>query len=111
MNEYDADKATGDATEKLTEAARGSHEAAARSAAAMQSQNARLARSFYEGSVEALEAQAEFNRHTLQSLAELSLKHQEAFLRLSRESFDAYDGFLDSLGAYYKKVVEEPEDR
>lgn len=103
----DADK--GDAAEKLTEAVRGFQEAAVEGAAAMQSRNARLAQDFYEGSAEALEAQAEFNRHTLESLAELAREHQEVFLRLSQESLGAYDGFLDSLHVYYKEVLEEPE--
>lgn len=110
MNEKDADKSKGDAAEKMTEAVQESYEAAAKGASAMRSQNARLARSFHEGSIEALEAQAEFHRHTLESLAELSLKHQEAFLRLSRDSSDAYDGFLDSLYTYYGEVMEEPEE-
>jgi hypothetical protein len=110
MVEKDADRANDGAAEKLTEAVRGSYEAAIEGTAAVQESNTRLARSFLEGSIEALEAQAELGRHTLQSMTELAREHQEAFQELSRRSLDAYDGFLDSLFSYYKEVLGEPEE-
>lgn len=103
MVEKNADKAAGRSAEKLTEAA-------TEGAAALQEYNARLARSFFEGSIEALEAQAELERHTVQSMAELAREHQEAFRELSRRSLDAYDGFLNSVFSYYKEVSGEPEE-
>jgi pyrroloquinoline quinone (PQQ) biosynthesis protein C len=115
MDKNDTDQANDGAREKLTEAVRGSYEAAVESTAAMQESNTRLARSFFEGSIEALEAQAEVSRHTLQSVAQLAREQQEAFQELSRRSLDAYDGFLDSLFSYYKEVLgpptEETDDR
>jgi hypothetical protein len=110
MDEKDADKANDGAAEKLTEAVRDSYEVAMEGTAALQESNARLTRSFFEGSIEALEAQAELKRHTVQSVAELAREHQEAFRELSRRSLDAYDGFLDSVFSYYKVVLGEPED-
>ena len=110
MGEKDTGKVEGDAAEKMTEAVREYYEAAVDGASAMQSQNARLTRSLYDGSVEALEAQAEFNRNTLQNLAELAREQRETFLRLGRESFDAYDGFLDSLHTYYEEASKKPEE-
>ncbi len=114
MVEKDTDKANDGAPEKLTETARGSYEAAMEGTAAVQEYNARLARSFFEGSIEALETQAELQRHTVQSMAELAREHQEAFRELSRRSLGAYDGFLDSVFLYYKEVLgesEEPDER
>ncbi len=110
MVEKDTDKANDGAPEKLTETARDSYEVAMEGAAAVQEYNARLARSFFEGSIEALEAQAELQRHALQSVAELAREHQEAFRELSRRSVDAYDGFLGSVFSYYKEVLREPEE-
>jgi hypothetical protein len=109
MKKNDPGKANdGAAAEKLREAVRDYYEAAFESTAAVQESNARLARSFVEGSIEALEAQAEVSHHTLQSLAELAREQQEAFQELSRRSLDAYDGFLDSLFSYYKEVLKKP---
>ncbi len=110
MVEKDADKASDEVAEKLTEAPREPYEAAMEGTAAVQEYNARLARSFFEGSIEVLEAQAELERHTVQSMAELAREHQEAFRELSRRSLDAYDGFLDSMFSYYKEVLGEPEE-
>lgn len=108
----DADKAN-EAVERLTEVVWGSYESAVGNTSAMQETNARLARSLFENNIELLRAQtriqAEINRHTLQSLAEQVRRHREAFLGLSRESLNAYDGFLDSLSSYYQEVSEEPE--
>src|SRR5918911_4764196 len=64
MNEREK---TNDRTaEKLTEAIRSSYKAAMESTAAVQESNARLARSFFEGSVETFETQLELNRRAVQ---------------------------------------------
>lgn len=110
IDKNDADKANDWATEKLTEVIRGSYEAVMEGTATVQESHARVARSFFESSIEALEVQAEIRRYTLQSLAELAREQREAFLELSRQSLDAYDGFLDSLASYYKEVLGEPEE-
>ena len=110
MDKNDTEKANDGAAEKLTEAVRDYYETALESTAAVQESNARLARSFVEGSIEALEAQADVNRHTLQSLAQLAREQQEAFQELSRRSLDAYDGFLDSLFFYYKEVLSNSKE-
>ena len=108
----DPDKVN-EAVERMTEAMRDSYEAARENTAAMQETNNRLAWSLFESNIELLRAQAEMqaeiNRLTLQNLADQARKHREAFLGLSRESLNAYDGFLDSLSSYYEEVSEEPE--
>ncbi len=113
MDRRNVDKVN-EAVEKLTETVQGSYEAAMENTAAMQESNVRLARSLFESNIEALkvqaEIQAEINRHSLQSMAEQIRKNQETFLKLSRESLNAYDGFLDSLSSYYKEVSGESEE-
>jgi hypothetical protein len=72
----------------------------------------RLSRRFFENWVETLDDQAELNRRTLSSLQELAREQREVFRELSRESVDAYDGFLDSLDAYQEDIskLEERDD-
>lgn len=96
--------------EDLTEAARESYKAAVDQAFAARESNMRLARSFFEDWTDTLEAQAELNRRALQSLAEQVRRNQEVFRKLSRNSLNAYDGFLDSLYSYYEEVSKEPKE-
>jgi hypothetical protein len=103
-----------EAVEKLTGVVQGSYKAAVENTTAVQESNVRLARSFFKGNVEMLKAQAEIQteigQYTLQSMAEQVRKHREAFLEMSRESLNAYDGFLDSLSSYYREVSSETEE-
>jgi hypothetical protein len=70
----------------------------------------RLSRRFFENWVETLDDQAELNRRALGSLQQLVREQSEIFRVLSRESVDAYDGFLDSLDAY-EEDISNLEDR
>jgi uncharacterized membrane-anchored protein YjiN (DUF445 family) len=112
MPRKDADKVN-EAVERLTQAMWGSYEAAVENTTAMSENNSRLARSLFEGNIEFLRAQAQIqadlNRHTLQTLADQIRKHREALQELSRESLNAYDGFVDSLSSYYEEVSKEAE--
>ena len=98
-----------EATGELTEAARESYRAAVDRAFAARESNTRLARSFFEDWVDTLEAHAELNRRTVRGMAELAREQREAFRKLSLESLDAHEGFVDSLFSYYKEVSKEPE--
>jgi uncharacterized membrane-anchored protein YjiN (DUF445 family) len=108
----DADKVN-EAVERMAQTIWGSYETAVENTAAMQESNSRFVRSLFESNLELLrtqaETQAELNRHTLQSLADQFRKHREALMELSRESLDAYDGFVDSLSSYYEEVSKEAE--
>ena len=106
-----------EAVEELTKMVQDSYRIALENTTAVQESNTRLARSLYESNIKVLEAQAaiqsDIQRHTLRGLAEQIRKHREVFQELSRESLDAYDGFLDSLSSYHKEVskeLEEPKD-
>jgi len=72
----------------------------------------RLSRRFFENWVETLDDHAELNRRTLGSLQQLVREQNKIFRELSRESVDAYDGFLDSLDAYQEDIskLEERDD-
>ena len=108
MNEKDV-RRVNEVIEDLTEAARESYKTAVDQAFAARESNMRLARSFFEDWTDTLEAQAELNRRALQSLAEQVRRNQEVFRKLSRNSLNAYDGFLDSLYSYYEEVSKEPK--
>ena len=109
MDEKDIRRA-GKAAEELDELARESYKTAVDRAFEAQKSGLRLSRRFFENWVETLEDQAELNRRTVRSLTELVREQQEVFQELSRDSLDAYDGFVDSLSSYYEEVSEESED-
>ena len=93
-----------DASERLDRLTREGYKAAVDQAFEAQKSGMRLSRRFFENWVETLDDQAELNRRTLGSLQQLAREQSELFRELSRESVEAYDGFLDSLDAYEKDV-------
>jgi hypothetical protein len=103
VDERDA-RQTGDTSERLDRLTREGYKAAVDQAFEAQKSGMRLSRRFFENWVETLDDQAELNRRTLGSLQQLVREQSELFRELSRESVDAYDGFLDSLDAYEKDV-------
>ena len=111
MDERDAKRAR-DASEDLDRLTRESYKAAVDQAFDAQKSGMRLSRRFFENWVETMEDQAELNRRTLGGLQELVREQQEVFRALSRDSVDAYDGFLDSLDAYEEEIskLEDRED-
>ena len=103
---------TRDAAGEFERAARESYKAAVDHAFEVQKDGMRLSRRFFENWLETLEDQTELNRRALQGLQELVREQREVFHELSRESLDAYDGFLDSLSSYQEEVsnTKESED-
>ena len=74
---------------------------------AAQERNVELTLNVFESGMETLEAQAELNRRAARELARRMREQREAFQALSRESADAYEGFLGSLSDYYRDISEE----
>jgi hypothetical protein len=101
-----------EASERLDRLAREGYKTAVDQAFEAQKSGMRLSRRFFENWVETLDDQAELNRRALGSLQQLVREQNEIFRELSRESVDAYDGFLDSLGAYEEDIsnLEERKD-
>ena len=93
-----------EAAERLDAAARESYRAAVDRAFEMQKDGVKLSRAFFQNWVETLEEGAEINRRALEDLQRLAAEQRQVFYGLSRESLDAYDGFLDSLAAYDEEV-------
>jgi hypothetical protein len=109
MDEKDQERSR-DAAEELDRLARESYKSAVDRAFDAQKSGMRLSRRFFENWIATLEDNAELNRRTMQSLTELVREQREVFREMSRESLDAYDGFVDSLSAYYEEASEETED-
>jgi hypothetical protein len=109
MDEKDAKRA-GEAAEELDRLTRESYRAAVDRAFDVQKSSMRLSRRFFEDWIETLEDHAELNRRTMQGLTDLIREQREVFREMSRESLDAYDGFVDSLSSYYEEVSQETED-
>ncbi|HSL01445.1 MAG TPA: hypothetical protein VK869_14010 [Rubrobacteraceae bacterium] len=110
MDEKGINRST-EAAEEMSRAARESYRTAVDRAFDVQKSNMRLSRSFFQNWVETLEDHAELNRRTAEGLTELVREQREVFRRLSMESVDAYDGFVDSLSSYYEDVSEDIEER
>jgi len=101
-----------EAAERLDAAARESYRAAVDHAFELQKDGMKLSRAFFENWLETLEEGAEINRRALQDLQRLAAEQRQVFYGLSRESLDAYDGFLDSLRHYDAEISEkDPNDR
>jgi hypothetical protein len=113
MVEKNADKVN-EVAKKMTEAVHASYETAVESTTTVQESHARLAQSLFESGVEALkiqtEIQTELRDQTLQSMGEQLRRHREVFQEVSRESLNAYEGFLGSLFSYYRDTMGESED-
>ena len=108
MDERDA-RRNREASERLNGLAREGYKSAVDQAFEAQKSGMRLSRRFFENWVETLDDQAELNRRALSSLQQLVREQSEVFRELSRESVDAYDGFLDSLDAYQEEVSKRQE--
>ena len=100
------------AAEGLDRLTREGYKAAVDQAFEAQKSGMRLSRRFFENWVETLDDHAELNRRALDSLQQLAREQREVFRELSRESADAYDGFLDSLDAYQEDIsnLEKRDD-
>ena len=100
-----------EAAERLDEVTQEGYRTAVDQAFEAQKSGMRLSRRFFENWVETLDDHAELNRRTFSSLQELVREQREVFQELSRESGDAYDGFLDSLDAYQDEISDLDERR
>jgi hypothetical protein len=98
-----------EAFERLDRLTREGYKAAVDRAFEAQKSGMRLSRRFFEDWVETLDDHADLNRRTLVSLQQLVREQREVFRELSRESVDAYDGFLNSLDAYQEEVSKRQE--
>ena len=93
-----------EAVERLDGITREGYRTAVDQAFEAQKSGMRLSRRFFENWVETLDDHAELNRRTISNLQELVKEQRELFRELSRESGDAYDGFLDSLDVYQEEI-------
>jgi glucuronate isomerase len=93
-----------EAAERLDKITREGYRMAVDQAFEAQKSGMRLSRRFFEDWVETLDDHAELNRKTFSKLQELVKEQREVFQELSRESGDAYDGFLDSLDVYQEEI-------
>ncbi len=96
-----------EAAERLDKITREGYRTAVDQAFEAQKSGMRLSRRFFEDWVETLDDHAELNRRTFSNLQELVKEQREVFQELSRESGDAYDGFLDSLDVYQEEISKQ----
>jgi hypothetical protein len=109
MDEKGEDRAR-EAAEELSKAARESYKQAVDRAFEAQKSNMRLSRRFFENWIETLGDHAELNRRTMEDFTGLVREQREVYGALSGELLEAYDGFVDSLSAYYEEGSKESEE-
>ena len=93
-----------EAARRLDAAAKESYQAAVNHAFELQKDGMKVSRAFFQNWVETLEEGAEINRRALEELQRLAVEQRRVFYGLSRDSLEAYDGFLDSLRLYEEDV-------
>ena len=93
-----------EAARRVDTAARESYRAAVDHAFELQKDGMKISRTFFQNWVETLEEGAEINRRALEDLQRVAAERREIFYGLSRESLDAYDGFLGSLTLYDEEL-------
>jgi hypothetical protein len=93
-----------EAAKRLDEITREGYRSAVDQAFEAQKSGMRLSRRFFEHWVETLDDHAELQRRAFGNLQELVREQREIFQALSRESGDAYEGFLDSLDVYQEEI-------
>jgi hypothetical protein len=96
-----------EAVERLDGITREGYRTAVDQAFDAQKSGMRLSRRFFENWVETLDDHAELNRRTFSNLQQLVKEQREVFQELSRESGDAYDGFLESLDIYQEEITRQ----
>ena len=101
------DKGIKQAAERLDVAARESYKAAVDHAFELQKDGMKLSRAFFENWVETLKEGGELNRRALEDLQRLAVEQRQVFYGLSRESRDAYDGFVEALSSYQRELEEK----
>ena len=100
------------AASELSETIWDSYRAILQGTQAAHERNVELTLNVFEGGMETLEAQSELNRRAARELARSMREQREVLRAISRDSADAYDGFVGSLPLYYRHVSErEGEER
>jgi hypothetical protein len=101
--------------QEVFDATQASYRAAVENTFALQERTLEFARHLMEASAEALEAQADNNRATLDTLTEESRKHREAMENLLREAAKVYESLLRSPFSHhqdhskFEEAAEAPE--
>lgn len=98
-----------DVAELFDAAAHESYMAAVDRAFEAQKDGVRLSRTFFQSWMETLEEGVEINRRALEDLQRIATEQREVFFDLSRQSLDAYDGFVDSLDAYEAEISDQTD--
>ena len=96
-----------EAARVLDAAARESYRAAVDHAFELQKDGMKVSRAFFQNWVETLEEGARINRRALEDLQRVAAEQRRLFYGLSRESLDAYDGFVDSLKLYDERLSKD----
>jgi len=98
-----------EAAEQFTDALVESYKVVAERGAAAQEQGAQLTENFFNRVIDNLRTQVEENRQATQRLADQQQRQADAAQTLTRESVEAYMGFLNSAFSFWQGGVQTAE--
>ena len=109
MTDQQSQQRVNEAAEQFTDALVQSYKAVAERGASSQEQSAQLTEAFFNQTINNLRAQAEENRQASGQLAEQQQRQADAAQTLTRESVDAYMGFLNLAFLFWQGGVQMAE--
>jgi hypothetical protein len=109
MTDQQSQQKINEAAEQFTDALVQSYKAVADSGVSAQERSTQLTEVFFNQTINNLHAQAEQNRQAAQQLADQQQRQAEAAQTLTRESVDAYMGFMDSMFSWWQGSIQTAE--
>src|SRR5918992_1513546 len=109
MTDQQSQQRINQAADQFTDALVHSYKTVAERGVSAQEQGTQLTEVFFNQTINNLHAQAEQNRQAAQQLADQQQRQAEAAQTLTRESVDAYMGFMDSMFSWWQGGIQTAE--
>ena len=109
MTDQQSQQRINEAAEQFTDALVQSYKAVADSGVSAQKSSTEVTKVFFNQTINNLYAQAEQNRHVSQELPDQQQRQAEAAQTLTRESVDAYMGFMYSMFSFWQGGIQTAE--
>jgi hypothetical protein len=109
MTDQQSQQRINEAAEQFTDALVESYKVVAERGVSAQERGAQVTEVFFNQTINNLRAQAEENRQATQQLADQQQRQADAAQTLTRESVDAYMGFMDSMFSWWQGGIQTAE--
>jgi hypothetical protein len=109
MTDQQSQQRINEAAEQFTDALVESYKVVAERGVSAQERGAQVTEVFFNQTINNLRAQADENRQATQQLADQQQRQADAAQTLTRESVDAYMGFMDSMFSWWQGGIQTAE--